>query len=119
MAFKFTHIDTTAPLRSPHVLVGKTTITLPSLQIIESLGNPKFVSVEVDETNKALRILKVSSENLQSKPIKYRKDMSGSPWISVYGIDKLLPKGFYKPVGGGMFIFERAKAPHKSHIKGE
>lgn len=102
------------PKKPPHILVSKKSLTFRDPRILDSLGNPEWVKLEIDVENSALRLTKVPAGTREARHVMERTDDSRglSPFIrnDVFGV---LKPGIYKPLGGGVFIFDKPKGSSK------
>lgn len=108
----------------PYITVTIGRINFPDPRVIESLGNPEYLAVEVDASSKALKLTKVEASNPEGRPYKParlprpgEKTGTKAAHINSSRIDEILPTGSYTPLGGGVFTLSRHKITKKERNK--
>jgi hypothetical protein len=114
VAFKFTPVINNADLTpEPRILVSTQGITLVHPSVLKSLGNPEYVLLEIDVDSNALRLTKTDGATLGAKRVRPPLKNGRSPFITSLALSNLR-SGVYKPLGGGVFIFDKPKGSTKN-----
>lgn len=116
MAFAFHPLTNHGVIKfQPHILLTTKRVTFPRPEVLVALGNPDWLFIEVDETSKAIRLTLATQPGRPNR--KVMREQGNSPYVNVPIMGDRLPAGFYKPLGGGVFIFESPKEHNKKGSK--